>query len=80
MTFGSAILPEFNRKYDVRPDSSSRTFMGQQPSLFNHEDDDAKKESLNNMKYRQIYLKQNLGWRRRSGNITVRKYGRFGPF
>ena len=43
--------------------------MGQQPSLFNHDDDDAKEESLNNMKYRLIYLKQNLGWRR-SGNST----------
>ena len=54
--------------------------MRQQPSLFNQDDDAANDESLNNMKYWQIYLKQILGSRRRSGNITVRKYGRFGPF
>ena len=80
VVFGPAILPELNRTYVVRPDSSSLTFMRQQPSLFNQDDDAANDESLNNMKYWQIYLKQILGSRRRSGNITVRKYGRFGPF
>ena len=39
----------------------SHTFIRQQLSLFNHENDDAKEEILNNMEYRQIYLKQNLG-------------------
>ena len=79
MTLSSAILPEFNRTYVVRPDSFSRSFMGQQLILFNQDDDDAKDESLNNMKYRQIYLKQNLGWRR-SGNSTVREFGRIWQF
>ena len=79
VVFGPTILPELNRTKLVRPDSSSLTFMRLQPSLFNQDDDAANDESLNNMKYWQIYLKQILG-SRRSANITVRKYGRFGPF
>ena len=55
MTFGPAILPELNRTYVVRPDSSSHIFILPQRSIFNQDDDDAKDESLNNMKHRQIY-------------------------
>ena len=52
---------------------STLPFTWQQPRLFNQGNDAANDESQNNMKYTQIYLKQILGYRKRSDHMTVRK-------